>query len=92
MLGNDGVGLAGEEDRIESVLVAGGKHRVFAGPQIGNRRLTKQAEDDREAPCGQIMFENGVADNGGGGFEAALPCGFGGIAHEEALGGKTRSD
>ena len=26
-------------DRIESVLMAGGKDRLFAGAQIGNRRL-----------------------------------------------------
>ena len=38
-----------EEDRIESVLVAGGEDRIFAGAQVGNRRLAEEAEDNGEA-------------------------------------------
>jgi hypothetical protein len=49
MLGNGGMGQSGEEDRIESVLMDRGKDSIFTGPQVGNRGIAEEAEDDREA-------------------------------------------
>ena len=74
------------------VLVTGGHDRIFAGAEIGEGWLAEETEDDGVTGGGQLLGDDGVADNGGGSFEAAFPSGPGGVADQEALGGETGSD
>ena len=72
--------------------MAGGHDCIFACAQIGNRRLAEETEDDREAFLWQLLLKYGIADDGGSGFETALPSRLGGIADEQAFGRKTCSN
>ncbi len=86
-------GMSGEWDRIESVLLARRGHDgTFAGAEVGDRRFAEEAENDGVTASGQLLGDGGVADDGGGSFEAAFPAGSGGVADEQALGGEAGGD
>ncbi len=77
ILGRLGVRSGSDEDRIETVLMAGGgKDCRFAIAEVCEGRLAEETEDDGVASGRQIVFEGGVADDGRCGFEAALPAGL----------------
>ena len=75
-----------------ALVCACGHDGFFAGAEVGNRGLIKKTEDDGETLRSQILRDCGVADDGGGSFEAALPAWLGGVADEEALRGEADGD